>query len=246
MRGLFLAVFALLIVAGDSGRYAPQLIANALSVLQLPRVNDDLVGVAETPTDETSSLSHSPASQTTEALALLWLASKQGSEVAQSALLMQFEKAHEEQFAPQNGIEESTATYYLEKLVNLENADAAWLLYQILGEEGASQRFMRLAALGDVAEAQLAFAMSTESPEKREKWLIRAASQDYLPAQAALADWYLLHGQQALAKPLLAATATLDMQSAFKYARLLWDEGEYSKAKEHFQFAAKKGHLQAK
>ena len=246
MRGLFLAVFALLIVAGDSGRYAPQLIANALSVLQLPQINDDLVGVAKAPNDQTSSLSHSSASQTTEALALLWLASKQGSEVAQSALLLQFEKAQEEQFAPQNGIEVSTATYYLEKLVNLENADAAWLLYQILGEEGASQRFMRLAALGDVAEAQLAFAMSTESPEKREKWLIRAASQDYLPAQAALADWYLLHGQQALAKPLLAATATLDMQSAFKYARLLWDEGEYSKAKEHFQFAAKKGHLQAK
>ena len=60
------------------------------------------------------------------------------------------------------GIEQATATYYLEKLVNLENADAAWLLYQILGEEGASQRFMRLAALGDVAEAQLAFAMSTD------------------------------------------------------------------------------------
>jgi len=33
MRGLFLAVFALLIVAGDSGRYVPQLIANASSVL---------------------------------------------------------------------------------------------------------------------------------------------------------------------------------------------------------------------
>ena len=81
MRGLFLAVFALLIVAGDSGRYAPQLIANALSVLQLPKNYDDLVRAAKAPNDEPSPLSHSPTSQTTEALALLWLASKQGSEV---------------------------------------------------------------------------------------------------------------------------------------------------------------------
>ncbi|HAG30255.1 MAG TPA: hypothetical protein DCL39_12425, partial [Alteromonas macleodii] len=266
MRGLFLAVFALLIVAGDSGRYVPQLIANASKVLTPASLVSD-----SDPTEKASSASvnaadgmeqdsteSSPDAQTSanterfnysdyhlkhDALALLWLAAKQGSENAQARLLGEFERAYNAGFIATDYIDEATATYFLEKLVNLENADAAWLLYQILGEEGASQRFMRLAALGEVAEAQLAFAMSTDSPEKREKWLVRAASQNYVPAQAALADWYLLHGQQQLAKPLLAATATLDMQSAFKYARLLWDEGEFSEAKEHFSFSAKKGHL---
>ncbi|AGP85598.1 sel1 repeat family protein [Alteromonas mediterranea] len=244
MRGLFLAVFALLIVAGDSGRYIPQLIANALSVIQ-PINDSEGLTPASSSNNEAPSVSTPLATQTDEALALLWLAAKQGSKDAQATLLQEFEAAYNAKFSSTRGIEQATATYYLEKLVNLENADAAWLLYQILGEAGASQRFMRLAALGDVAEAQLAFAMSTESPEKREKWLVRAASQQYLPAQAALADWYLLHGQQHLAKPLLAATATLDMQSAFKYARLLWDEGEHQQAKEHFTFAAKQGHAQA-
>ncbi|AFT78336.1 hypothetical protein AMBLS11_08775 [Alteromonas macleodii str. 'Black Sea 11'] len=263
MRGLFLAVFALLIVAGDSGRYVPQLIANASSVLTPSNQRSDSLQVegerlASDGDNTNSELQHTAESSSSsvalhntnhdaehDALALLWLAAKQGSEDAQNRLLIEFERAYNAGFKATDYIDEATATYFLEKLVNLENADAAWLLYQILGEEGASQRFMRLAALGEVAEAQLAFAMSTDSPEKREKWLVRAASQNYVPAQAALADWYLLHGQQQLAKPLLAATATLDMQSAFKYARLLWDEGEFSEAKQHFSFAAKKGHLQA-
>ncbi len=263
MRGLFLAVFALLIVAGDSGRYVPQLIANANSILTPSNQGSDSLqvegeGLASYGDNANSELQHTAESSSSfvalhntnhdaehDALALLWLAAKQGSEDAQNRLLVEFERAYNAGFTATDYIDEATATYFLEKLVNLENADAAWLLYQILGEEGASQRFMRLAALGEVAEAQLAFAMSTDSPEKREKWLVRAASQNYVPAQAALADWYLLHGQQQLAKPLLAATATLDMQSAFKYARLLWDEGEFSDAKQHFSFAAKKGHLQA-
>lgn len=263
MRGLFLAVFALLIVAGDSGRYVPQLIANASSVLTPSNQRSDSLQVegerlASDGDNTNSELQHTAESSSSsvalhntnhdaehDALALLWLAAKQGSEDAQNRLLVEFERAYNAGFKATDYIDEATATYFLEKLVNLENADAAWLLYQILGEESASQRFMRLAALGEVAEAQLAFAMSTDSPEKREKWLVRAASQNYVPAQAALADWYLLHGQQQLAKPLLAATATLDMQSAFKYARLLWDEGEFSEAKQHFSFAAKKGHLQA-
>ena len=168
MRGLFLAVFALLIVAGDSGRYIPQLIANALSVIQ-PINDSEGLTPASSSNNEAPSVSTPLATQTDEALALLWLAAKQGSKDAQATLLQEFEAAYNAKFSSTRGIEQATATYYLEKLVNLENADAAWLLYPILGEEGASQRFMRLAALGDVAEAQLAFAMSTESPEKREK-----------------------------------------------------------------------------
>ena len=52
MRGLFLAVFALLIVAGDSGRYVPQLIANASKVLAPASLVSD-----SDPTEEASSAS---------------------------------------------------------------------------------------------------------------------------------------------------------------------------------------------
>ncbi|MDY6977121.1 MAG: sel1 repeat family protein, partial [Pseudomonadota bacterium] len=184
MRGLFLAVFALLIVAGDSGRYAPQLISNAISVLSPSHQNVGGTSLESEETGESDSAQPdaiAPDSTDTtlennprdNALALLWLAAKQGSDTAQVHMLEIFESAYNNGFSSTVSVDQETATYFLEKLVNLENADAAWLLYQILGEEGASERFMRLAALGDVAEAQLAFAMSTDSPEKREKWLIR-------------------------------------------------------------------------
>ena len=222
MRGLFLAVFALLIVAGDSGRYVPQLLKNSATAQQF---------------------SSSNAVNQNSVFSLLWYAGADGSAVAQNTLVKQFESAHQLQFPD---YEDAIAIYWLEKLVNDGNADAAWLLYQMLGEEEASRSLMRLAALGNVAEAQLAFAMSTNEPKKREKWLISAAEQDYLPAQAALADWYMLHGKQQLAKPLLVATADLDMQSAYKYARLLWDEGNTELAKTYFEKAVSQGHEQAK
>ncbi len=159
MRGLFLAVFALFIVAGDSGRYAPQLVLNAR--FSLAHVSSDNIG------------------HVNSAFGMLWIASLQGSNDAQTTILdtLSYEKSDD---GSHSMLSRDITIYWLEKLVQLDNADAAWLLYQLLGEDGASERFMRLAALGNVAQAQLAFAMSTDSPEKREKWLVRAAAQNYV------------------------------------------------------------------
>ncbi len=233
MRGLILALLALLVVAGDSGRYVPQLIANAQSALARLDV------IEENAADNQLS-SH----QGQSAIALLWHAAKQQSHDGQTILVGVFEQAYQKQFESPY-LSEDMAAYWLEKLVKLEHPEAAWLLYQVLGDNGVSESLMRLAALGGVAEAQLALAMASESPDMRQTWLEKAASQRYVPAQAALADWYLLHGEQQKAKPLLEATARLDMQSAFKYGRLLWDEGEFERAKKHFIFASKQGHAQA-
>lgn len=256
MRGLILAVLALLIVAGDSGHYVPQLLSNALHSDILAGPSDIWASPSKNASDSEPN-SSIPSSKTAiapvtsyneglnnAAFALLWHAAIQGNEDAQALLLQVFESAFLTNFSSSD-VTQADARYWLEKLVKLENADAAWLLYQMQGEEGTSERFMYLAAMGGVPEAQLAYAMATELPEAREKWLNKAAQQQYAPAQAALADWYLLHGEQQLAKPLLAATATLDMQSAFKYGRLLWDEGDHHQAKTHFAHAAELGHKQA-
>ncbi|BFT30222.1 hypothetical protein D210916BOD24_13980 [Alteromonas sp. D210916BOD_24] len=233
MRGLILAVLALLFVAGDSGRYVPQLIANAHSALTR------IAGA-----DSVTSTYQSNINNAHSAYALLWAAAKQQSDDAQAVLVGVFEKAYARQFES-SYVSEDSAAYWLEKLVQLNNAEAAWLLYQVLGDNGVSERLMRLAAIGEVAEAQIALAMSSDLPQVRETWLEKAAAQGYVPAQAALADWYLLHGEQTKAKPLLEATARLDMQSAYKYGRLLWDEGEFEGAKQHFMFASQQGHEQA-
>jgi len=135
MRGLFLAVFALLIVAGDSGRYVPQLIANASKVLAPASLVSD-----SDPTEKASSASvnaadgmeqdsteSSPDAQTSDnierfnysdyhlkhdALALLWLAAKQGSENAQARLLGEFERAYNAGFIATDYIDETTAIYF--------------------------------------------------------------------------------------------------------------------------------------
>jgi hypothetical protein len=302
MRGLFLAVFALLIVVGDTGRYAPQLVANATTALSYVREqaashvepseqsqkqalpqdqvqSQDQAQLQKQPQAQLklpSDLTAENTYQVRAAFALLWHAAQLNSDEAQQTLMTSIEEITSNQLNPesnfpsppgesadsdelsQQGVNEQTAAnkstqvpkldpiYWLENLVSLDNADAAWLLYQLIGEESASERFMALAAKGNVAEAQLAYAMSSQSPKKREKWLIRAAEQEYLPAQAALADWYLLHDQNKKAKPLLAATASLDMQSAFKYGRLLWDEGNVDEAKIYLKKAANLGQQQAK
>ncbi|WOI35592.1 sel1 repeat family protein [Alteromonas sp. CI.11.F.A3] len=269
MRGLTLAIIALLLIAGDSGRYTQQLVRNATSAIQAydkqlltaePRSNEpdlpeslipeqsfsdstgsDIAASDTASTDLTSSTSaNNPPPLKQSVYALLWLAAQNHE---QSGTSQGSDNASEEaQRLLITLASKNNAQYWLEQLASINNADAAWALYQLLGEEAASDRLVRLAALGNVAEAQLAFAMATENPEKREKWLIRAAEQGYMPAQAALADWYLLHAQPELAKPWLQKTAMQDMQSAFKYGRLLWDENNREDAKGFIQRAAKEGH----
>ncbi|WP_075609522.1 tetratricopeptide repeat protein [Alteromonas pelagimontana] len=196
MRGLCLALLALLLVSADSGRQNQQLIQNAQAASY-------------------------PAP-------LLWRAALQGSDSAQQLLTG---------YAQSNGDE-----YWLNKLVALGNADAAWALYQMVSDDDKSTTLMRLAARGEVPEAQMKYALATDDPEKREAWLVRAAEQDYLPAQAALADWYLLHSQPDKARPWLKKTAKDYAQSAFQYGRLLWDEGSKKESEGYLEQAAQQGH----
>lgn len=163
---------------------------------------------------------------------LLWIAAKQGDEVAQQALI--------------DYAVVSQQDYWLNKLVKIGNPDAAWALYQQAGDERSGDRLMKLAAVGNVPEAQLQYAMATDVPEKRETWLLRAANQDYLPAQAALADWYLLHSAPEKARPWLEKTADNDVVSAFHFGRLLWDEGDRKRAVLYLKKAADEGHSVAK
>lgn len=228
MRGFVLAIVALLLVSGDAGRYAPQLYRNASDALYSPLVNESLSASASTAPFSQPDFVYTPQAA---ALPLLWLATQQGYSPAEQLLA--------------ETAQQYRVTYWLERLVERDNASAAWALYQLLGEEQASERFVYLAAKGNVPEAQLTFAMASEDPEVRETWLLRAANLDYEPAQAALADWYLLQGEQKKAKPWLAKIADNNMQSAFKYGRLLWDENKRNQAKAYFKKAADGGHKQA-
>lgn len=162
---------------------------------------------------------------------LLWFAAKNGSSAAQSRLVA---------YATSTGSE-----YWLNKLVSLGNADAAWALYHLIGDDAKSDKLMQLAAVGNVPEAQMEFAFNTEDPQKREAWLKRAANQGYLPGQAALADWYLLNGEPDKAMPWFRVTANDYPQSAFQYGRMLWDQGNREAAISWIDKSAEQGHVMA-
>ena len=162
---------------------------------------------------------------------LLWRATQQGSEQAQSLLVEIATKSRQR--------------YWLELLVAKDSPAAAWALYELSGPDDDPRELMRLAALGDVPEAQLSYAMSKDDPEFREKWLKKAAEQGLISAQAALADWYLLYNEPEKARPWLKLTADSDNQSAYKYGRLLWDVGEQKLGIEYLTRAAQQGNQTA-
>lgn len=237
MRGLILALIALFVIAGDSGHLIEQLLRNAEHA---SAIRSNVLVTIDAMHDEVQTsnfIRPTPTSAKQDEVIhhvapLLWSAAEQGSVEAQTALVALASSASSE--------------YWLRKGVSLGSPEAAWSLYQLLNIDGKGERFIALAAKGGVAEAQLSYAMSTDNPEERERWLVEAANNGYSPAQAALADWYLLKGEAEKAKPWLNMTADLDRQSAFKFARLLWDEGDKQQAIHYFKKSASEGNEQAK
>ncbi len=195
MRGLLLAIIALIIVSADTA-YDPQVLRHNASAAKFPAP-------------------------------LLWRAAQQGDGAAQSRLV--------------DVASTQRSRYWLELLVAQDDPAAAWALYEMSDSEADQSDLMRLAALGNVPEAQLSYAMSKDDPVFREKWLKEAAGQGLLSAQAALADWYLLYDKPKKARPWLKLTADHDSQSAYKYGRLLWDVGEQKLGVSYLKKASENG-----
>ncbi len=171
------------------------------------------------------------ASQQQLSGSLLWVAAKAGHSDAQASLI---------DYATANN-----QPYWLEKLVALGHPEAAWALHHLLAEGSGEESLVRMAAKGGVPEAQLAFAMATEDAQEREKWLKKASANNYLPAQAALADWYLLNGKVDKARPLLERTQHAFVQSAFYLGRILIEDGQQEQGVKVLQKARDNGHPEA-
>lgn len=171
------------------------------------------------------------AQQAENPASLLWTASVQGNETAQEQL--------------HTYAESNNDAYWLEQLIGIGYAPAALTLSRIEDNPRISERLVRLAARGGVAQAQYEFALSRDDYSHRASWLTAAAEQGLFEAQTALADWYLLYQQPELAEPWLAITAEQDPQSAFQLAYFRWQQGDKAQAKALFSFAAEHEHEEA-
>ncbi|WP_018981640.1 SEL1-like repeat protein [Salinimonas chungwhensis] len=199
MRGLVIALLAMVLVSADSSFHLPQLLENARDAAK-PEP-------------------------------LLWQASLRGSKQAQRELVLLSIKTQNK--------------FWLAKLVGLRNPEAAWALYELDKNSVNSERLLNLAARGDVPAAQLELAMASDSISQRETWLVRAAQNDHAPAQAALADLYLLSQAAEKARPWLIATAQAYPQSAFQLGRMLFEEGQTEQGTALLRQASNDGHKMA-
>lgn len=192
MRGLIIALLAMVFLSADTAHYVPQLLANA-------------------------NHSSNPAP-------VLWQAARTGNSKART-LLTEYAVTHDKPF-------------WLEKLVGVKHPSAAWALYQYHDTDKREHFLLQLAAEGGVPEAQQTLAMSTENAQEREYWLLQSAQQGYKPAQAAVADWYLLKQQPDKARPWLIKTAQSYPASAYHLGRLLWDDGKKQQGRKLIKQAA--------
>ncbi|GGF56279.1 sel1 repeat family protein [Alteromonas lipolytica] len=172
------------------------------------------------------------AGQADKPAPLLWLSVLQDNQQAKERLLAYAEDQQDE--------------YWLEMLIKAGYSPAALALSRIEDNPRVTQRLVRLAARGGVAEAQYEFALTRDDFAHRETWLKAAAEQDFFIAQTALADWYLLHQKSSLAEPWLEKTAATDPQSAFQLASIRWQQGLEDEGFGLFEFAAEQGHEQAR
>ena len=170
------------------------------------------------------------ASHSAQPSSLLWEAARQGDPVARTQLV---------DYAVATG-----ESYWLQKAVSEGSPEAAWALYQ--SESGNLKNYyLKLAAQGDVAEAQYTLAMASDTRSEREAWLVRAANNNFLDAKIALVNWYLLNQQVELADPWLSGVADSDNALALVYGKQLWAQGQHNEAKQWIEKSAERGHKPA-
>jgi hypothetical protein len=81
-------------------------------------------------------------------------------------------------------------TYWLDKLVSLDNGETAWQRYLAAKTPRQQAKWLKKAATQGVAQAQFLYSMTINSAINKERWLKRAAEQNYLDAQIALTGIY--------------------------------------------------------
>lgn len=140
---------------------------------------------------------------------------------------------------------ETNNPFWLNKLMQLGDGSAAWQRYQESPSDPEASQWLRLAALGGIANAQYTYAMQKRAASEKEHWLLMAAEQGLQRAQLALAEWYLLQHQQEMAMPWLQQAATFDRESQLRLAKIKWQLGLHEESEQLYRRAAKNKHPEA-
>ncbi|WP_164084692.1 M64 family metallopeptidase [Alteromonas flava] len=128
--------------------------------------------------------------------------------------------------------------YWLQQLAQREDTYSMLILAAQNGDPAERLEWLSRAASLGSAEAQFQLALEVSQSEERVSLLTSSANQAFLPAQHALANWYLMQADIEQAIPWLLKTASHFPDDALSLALLQWQEGEREQAKRWFQQAA--------
>ena len=136
--------------------------------------------------------------------------------------------------------------YWLDKLMRKDGGETAWRRYLEAESPQQAAKWLKAAALQGVAEAQFQYSLTLNNAVRKEQWLIQAAEQNFLDAQIALADWYLLQGEKEKAVPWLEIAVEYDTVSQVTLAKIYWNNNQRDQSRELFERAAKSGNMAAR
>ncbi|MGB3726177.1 MAG: hypothetical protein WA981_10460 [Glaciecola sp.] len=164
------------------------------------------------------------ANELSIAYAGLWPAAKKGSADAMSALVRLSAHYKDE--------------HWLKKAASVNHLPA--ILALVTQAETAKDRitWWRRAARLQHAPSQFELALVEVDPQKRLGYLSQSAELDHQPAIIAFAKYWYDSGSVDKAITWLKKAANVDALSAFKLARLLWQQQQYVQASEYFEQAA--------
>ncbi|WP_100640952.1 tetratricopeptide repeat protein [Alteromonas facilis] len=135
--------------------------------------------------------------------------------------------------------------YWLMELASKDDVTSMLVLAERSTRESTRINWLARAANLGSAEGQFQLALESDSVNKRLSLLLSSAQAGHLPAQHALANWFIMNQSVDDALPWLEKTANHYPDDAFALAKYYWQMARVEEAKAYFLLAKDMGEQRA-
>jgi hypothetical protein len=137
------------------------------------------------------------------------------------------------------------SVFWLSRAAELGDKDAYYQLALTSSDKSKRKSYLLKAANAEHIKSQFWLGLNAAKDEERIHWLTEAAEQQYLPAQIALYQLWILRGDFEKAMPWLERTSKSEAESNLILGRYHWNTKAFEKAKGYFTQARNLGNGKA-
>lgn len=137
------------------------------------------------------------------------------------------------------------SVFWLSRAAELGNKDAYYQLALTSSDAVKRKTYLLKAANASHIKSQFWLGLNAKRDNERIQWLTKAAEQQYLPAQIALYQLWLLRDDFEKAMPWLESTSGSEPESNLILGRYYWKAKAFEKAKGYFTRAKDLGNHKA-